>query len=63
MGKIKFDETYLFKISIRIQFFWCNYGYQNSIFRVSVTIEPDHSLYTVRHHELFDLLEPLNNSL
>ena len=38
------DETYMFEISIKIRFIWCNYWYQNSIFRVSVTIEPGRSL-------------------
>ena len=32
MGKTKLDETYIFKISIKMRFFWCNYCYQNSTF-------------------------------
>jgi hypothetical protein len=39
MGKTKLVETYIFKINIKIWFFWCIYWYQNSIFRASVTIE------------------------
>ena len=44
MVKTKLDETYIFKISIKMQFFWCNSWNQNSVFRVSVTIEPGRSL-------------------
>ena len=40
MGKTNLGETYLFKISIKIRFFWRKYWYQNSI----VTIEPGRSL-------------------
>jgi len=29
MGKTKFDETYIFKISIKMRFFWCSFWYQN----------------------------------
>jgi len=32
MGKTKLDETYIFKTSIKMRFFWCSYWYQNSIF-------------------------------
>ena len=32
MSKTKFDEIYIYKISIKIQFFWCIYQYQNSSF-------------------------------
>ena len=28
MGKTKLDETYIFKISIKMQFFWCNSWYK-----------------------------------
>ena len=48
MGKTKLDETYIFKISIKMRFFWCRYWYQKifrfSFFRVLVTIEPGRSL-------------------
>ena len=44
MDKIKLDETYTFKICIKMRLFWRNYWYQNSIFRVLVTIEPGRSL-------------------
>jgi len=32
MGRTKVDETYIFKISIKMRFFWCSNWYQNSIF-------------------------------
>ena len=32
LGWTKHDKTYVFKISIKIQFFWCIYWYQNSVF-------------------------------
>ena len=45
MGKIKLDEAYMFKMSIKMRFFRFSYWYQNSIFfRVLVTIEPGRSL-------------------
>jgi len=36
MGKTNLGEAYLFKISIKMRFFWRNYWCENSI----VTIEP-----------------------
>ena len=53
MGKIKLNETYLVEMSIKIQLFSYIYWYQNSGFRVSVTIEPGRSLLTVCYLELF----------
>ena len=44
MGKTKFDETYIFKISIKLRFFLCSYCIKIPSFRVSVTIEPGRSL-------------------
>ena len=44
MGKTKLDETYIFRISIIMQFFRCSYSYQNFIFRVLITIELGRSL-------------------
>ena len=34
MGKTNLDETYVFEISIKIQFFWCNYWYQNLYYNI-----------------------------
>ena len=28
MGKTKLDQTYIFKIGIKMRFFWCSYWYQ-----------------------------------
>ena len=52
MGKTKLDETYIFKISIKMRFLSCNYWYQNFVFRVSVTIEPGPSLPFVTKNRL-----------
>ena len=54
MGTTKLDETYIFKISIKIQFFYVSIGIKSSFFRVSVYIEPGHSLLTVRYDKLFE---------
>ena len=54
IGKAKLDAMYTFKISIKIQFFDVSIGIKIQVLRVSVTIEPGHSLLTVRYHELFD---------
>ena len=43
MGKINLDETYIFKISIKMRFD-ATIGIKIPFFRVSVTIEPGHSL-------------------
>ena len=44
MGKTKLDETYIFIISAKIQFFDVTIGIKIPIYRVSVTIEPGLSL-------------------
>ena len=44
MGKTKLDETYIFKISIKMQFFYVAIGIKIQFFRVLVTIEPGLSL-------------------
>ena len=44
MTKTKFDETYIFKISIKIQFFKVSLSIEIPFFRVSFTIEPGRSL-------------------
>ena len=44
MDKDKLDEIYIFKISIKIQFFDVTIGIKIPFFRVLVTIEPGHSL-------------------
>ena len=54
MGKTKLDEIYIFKISIKMQFFWCSYWYQNSIFVSFGYYWAGSLLTTVRYHELFD---------
>ena len=54
MAKTKLDETYIFKISIKIRFFWCSYWYQNSIFLSFGYYWAGSLLITVRYHELFD---------
>ena len=43
MGKTKLDETYIFNISIKMQFF-VTIGIKFPLFRVSVTIQPGSSL-------------------
>ena len=43
MGKTKLDETYIFKISIKMQFFYAAIGIKIPFFRVLVTIEPGRS--------------------
>ena len=53
MSKTKFDETYIFKISLKIRFFSYNNWYQISFFRVLFTIEPGRSLLQF-DTELFD---------
>ena len=54
MGKTKLDETYIFKISIKMRFFWCSYWYQNSFFYSFVYYWAGSLLTTVRYHKLFD---------
>ena len=54
MGKIKLDETYIFTISIKMQFSLCSYWYQNSIFVEFWLLLSRVALTTVRYHELFD---------
>ena len=54
MGKTKLDETYIFKISIKMRFFWCSYWYQNSVFQTFGYYWARLLLTTVRYHELFD---------
>ena len=44
MGKSKLDETYIFKISIKMRFFDVTIVIKILFFRVSVTIEPGRSL-------------------
>ena len=44
MGKSKLNETYIFKISIKMQFFDVAIVIKIPFFRVSVTIEPGRSL-------------------
>ena len=44
MGKTKLDETYIFKISIKIRFFDVTIGIKIPFFGVLVTIEPGRSL-------------------
>jgi len=44
MGKTNLDETYIFKISIKMRFFYVTIGIKIPFFRVPVTIEPGHSL-------------------
>ena len=44
MTKTKFDETYIFKISIKIRFFYISFSIEIPFFRVSFTIEPGRSL-------------------
>ena len=50
MGKTKPDETHIFTISIKMQFFDVNIGIKIPFFRVSVII------IGYYYHELFDLL-------
>ena len=54
MGKTDLDETYIFNISIKMQFFWCYYRCQNSIFYSFGYYWAGSLLTTVRYHELFD---------
>jgi len=54
MSKIKLNETYIFKISIKMRFFWWNYWYQNSIFSSFGPYWGGSLLPAVRYHELFD---------
>ena len=54
MGNTKLDETYIFEISKKSDSFDVSIGIKISFFRVSVTVEPGHSLLTVRYHELLD---------
>ena len=44
MGKTKLDETYIFKIGIKIQFFDVTIGIKIHFFRVSSTTEPGRCL-------------------
>ena len=44
MGKTKLDETYIFEISIKMQFFYVAIDIKIQFFRVLVTIEPGRSL-------------------
>jgi len=44
MSKTKLDETYIFKISIKLIFFNVTIGIKIPFFRVPVTIEPGRSL-------------------
>ena len=44
MGKTKLDEAYIFKISIKMGFFYVTIGIKIPFFRLSVTIEPGRSL-------------------
>ena len=54
MGITDRDETCIFKISIKMQFFWCNFWYQNSISQSFGYYWAVLLLTTVRYHELFD---------
>ena len=54
MSKIKLDETFIFRLTIKIRFFYISVGIKIPFFRVTVTIEPGRSLLRVRHHELFE---------
>ena len=56
MGKTKLDGTYIFKFSIKNAiFFYVTVGIKIPFFRVSVTIEPGHSVLQFVYHELFDM--------
>ena len=44
----------IFKINIKIRFFWCNYWYQNSVFLSFGYYWAGSLLTKVRYHELFD---------
>ena len=54
MSKTKLDETYKFKISIKVRFFWCNYWYKNTVFQSFGYYWAGSLLTTVRYHELFE---------
>ena len=56
MGNIKLNESYLFGITLTIEFFLFIYCYQNSIFAISVTIGPCRSLFKVGYHKLFNVI-------
>ena len=43
-GETKLDETYIFRTSIKMRFFYVAIGIKIPSFRVLVTIEPGHSL-------------------
>ena len=44
IGKTEFDETYIFKISTNIRFFYVSISMKILFFRLSFTLEPGHSL-------------------
>ena len=52
MDTIKPDETYKLELIIKVRLFHVSIGIKILFFTVSVTIEPGHSLLTVRYHEL-----------
>ena len=54
MGWTKLDETQVFEISIKIDFFMHLLVIKTPFFRVSATIESGSSLLTDRYHELFE---------
>ena len=56
MIKTELDETYIFKTSIEMRVFCCNYWYKIPFFRVSVTIEPDRSLQQFVTKNCFDFM-------
>ena len=66
MGKTRLDETYIFQISIKLQFFWCRLtiGIKIRFFIVSVTIEQGRSLLQfvttncLKSHVTFDFPIP-----
>ena len=55
MSRIRLHETYIFKISIKFYSFDVPIGIKITSFRVSVAVEPGHSLLRVRYHELFEI--------
>ena len=44
MGRTNFDDTYFFKINIKMRIFYVTNGIKIPFFRVSVAIEPGRSL-------------------
>jgi hypothetical protein len=57
MDVSKIDETYIFKISIKIHFFYVSIDIKILFFRVSVSIETSRSYCTVRSHEMLETLK------